>query len=472
MSETGALSFTEPPDFESPADSGQDNVYEVTIRASDGRNTGTLKVTVTVTDHNEGVEPTISTRRPPATYREKGTSAVYTFRASDPQRDTITWTLEGTDRGDFTIGRDTGVLTFRTSPDFETPADADRNNEYELAVVATDEEGNSDRLDFTITVTDHNEGVEPTISTRRPPATYRENGTSAVYTFRATDPQRGATITWRLEGADREDFTIGRDTGVLTFATSPDFETPDDADRNNEYELAVVATDDDGNTDRVDFTIAVTDVNEGPVIRPEGTETTSIPENTPDTQVLADYTATDPDNPQAAIDRWSAAGRDGGDFVISDLGELRFRSPPDYEQPADHNRDNVYEVTVRAYDGRVYGAHDEKVTVSPLNEAPVITTKSRTEFTLRENSTSIIHTYRATDQDEGDAITWSLEGPTEATSPSTTEWSTSACCRTSRTRRTRTGTTCTRSPWWRRTGLGCGTPSMPSSPSPTRPRGR
>ena len=43
----------------------------------------------------------------------------------------------------------------------------------------------SDRVDFAITVTDHNEGVEPTISTRRPPATYRENDTRTVYTFRA-----------------------------------------------------------------------------------------------------------------------------------------------------------------------------------------------------------------------------------------------------------------------------------------------
>ena len=415
MSETGALSFTNPPDYEQPADSGRDNMYEVTIRASDGRNTGTLDVTVTVTDHNEGQEPTISTRRPPSTYRENGTSAVYTFRATDPQRDTITWTLEGTDRGDFTLAPDTsgrGVLSFNSPPDFESPADADRDNVYDLAVVATDDDGNSDRVDFAIAVTDHNEGVEPTISTRRPPSTYRENDTRTVYTFRASDPQRD-TVTWSLSGADSGDFTITPDSsgrGVLAFDSPPDFESPEDEDRDNIYELAVVATDDDGNSDRVDFTITVTDVNEGPRITLEGTATASVPENTPDTKVLADYTATDPEDPTAKIFRWSTAGRDGGDFVISDLGELRFRSSPDYERPADSNRDNVYEVTVRAYDGRVYGAHDVTVTVAQVNEAPVITTKSRTEFTLRENFTAVLYTYRATDQDEDDAVTWSVEG--------------------------------------------------------------
>ena len=412
IDEGGALSFANPPDYERPADSGRDNMYEVTIRASDGRNMGTLDVTVTVTDHNEGVEPTISTRRPPATYRENDTRAVYTFRATDPQRDTIIWTLKGTDAADFTIGQDTGVLTFATSPDFESPADEDRDNTYELTVVAADPERNSDRVDFAVTVTDHNEGEEPTISTRRPPATYRENDTRTVYTFRATDPQRD-TIIWTLVGTDAGHFTITPDNsgrGVLAFSSPPDFESPADADKNNTYELTVVAADPERNSDRVDFTITVTDVNEGPVISVEGSETSSVPENTPDTRVLADYRATDPEDPTANIFRWSTTGRDGGDFVISDLGELRFRSSPDYERPADSDRDNLYEVTVRAYDGRIYGAHDVTVTVAQVNEAPVITTKSRTEFTLRENFTAVLYTYRATDQDEDDAVTWSVEG--------------------------------------------------------------
>ena len=413
IDERGALVFTNPPDFERPADSDRDNVYNVTVQARDAAfNTAGLDIVVTVTDHNEGQEPTISTRRPPATYRENGTSAVYTFRATDPQRGAITWTLEGTDRGDFTLTPDSsgrGVLSFNSPPDFENPDDADRNNEYELAVVATDDDGNSDRVDFAVTVTDHNEGVEPTISTRRPPATYRENDTRTVYTFRASDPQRD-TVTWSLSGADSGDFTIDRGTGVLAFSSPPDYENPEDSDRGNDYELTVIATDEDDHVDSLSFTITVTDVNEGPVITLEGTATTSVPENTPDTRVLADYTATDPEDPTANIFRWSTAGRDGGDFVISDLGELRFRSPPDYERPADSDRNNVYEVTVRAYDGRVYGAHDVTVTVTQVNEAPVITTKSRTEFTLRENFTAVLYTYRATDQDEDDAVTWSVEG--------------------------------------------------------------
>ena len=422
IDDQGRFSFREdsPPDFDDPDDADRDNAYNVTVQASDdASNSATLDVTVTVTDHNENVEPTISTRRPPSTYRENGTSAVYTFRASDPQSGTtITWSLTGTDAGDFGITSDSssrGVLAFASPPDFESPADSDRDNTYELAVVATDDEGNTDRVDFIITVTNHNEGVEPTISTRRPPSTYRENNASAVYTFRASDPQSGTTISWSLTGSDAGDFTITVDTsgrGVLTFNSVPDFESPVDSDRDNAYELVVVAADGDGNSDRVDFTITVTDVNEPPVVTLNGTATTTVPENTADTQLLARYTARDPENPTAGIYRWSTTGRDGGDFVVSALGELRFRSSPDFERPADSSRDNVYEVTVRASDGSYYGMPEDAltITVTQVNEAPVITTKSRTEFSLRENSTSTIYTYRATDQDDSDTIRWSVEG--------------------------------------------------------------
>ena len=45
------------PDYESPTDSGRDNVYEVTVAAKDDAfNSGTLDVVVTVTDQNEGPE--------------------------------------------------------------------------------------------------------------------------------------------------------------------------------------------------------------------------------------------------------------------------------------------------------------------------------------------------------------------------------------------------------------------------------
>ena len=60
----------------------------------------------------------------------------------------------------------------------------------------------------------------------------------------------------------------------------------------------------------------------------------------------------------------------------------------------DANRDNEYEVTVRASDGRHYGTYDVTVTVEAVNEAPEFRSGSRTSFTHRENGTSDLYTYR------------------------------------------------------------------------------
>ena len=49
----GELKFKKKPDYEKPTDADMDNVYEVTVQASDGKLTGMLKVKVTVTNENE-----------------------------------------------------------------------------------------------------------------------------------------------------------------------------------------------------------------------------------------------------------------------------------------------------------------------------------------------------------------------------------------------------------------------------------
>ena len=51
ISETGVLTFRNVPDYEDPADSDDDNVYEVTVEATDeDSETGRLEVEVTVTN--------------------------------------------------------------------------------------------------------------------------------------------------------------------------------------------------------------------------------------------------------------------------------------------------------------------------------------------------------------------------------------------------------------------------------------
>ena len=409
ISTGGELFFSSIPDHEQASDSDSDNVYEITVVASDGSNKGTLAVTVTVTDVNEGPEITgiqsLSFAENTATDR---VLASYTGRdPEDPTAEITRWSVTGRDGGDFSINED-GELTFRNPPDHERPADSGRDNVYEISVRASDGRVYGAH-DVTVTVEAVDEAPEFQRGSRAS-FSYRENGTSTLYTYRATDPE-GAEVAWSVGGTDGEDFTITTDSsgrGILSFKEAPDHDDPADDDRNNEYEVTVVATDQTGHATNLPVTVTVTDVNEGPVIADTGTNTAITVQENHD-QVLATYAATDPEDPGLKISRWSVTGRDGGDFSISEAGELTFRNPPDHERPADSNRNNVYEVTVRASDGRYYGTLNVTVTVLAVDEAPEFQRNTQDSFAYQENGTPAIYTYRATDP-EGSDVTWSLSG--------------------------------------------------------------
>ena len=55
ISNSGVLTFSSSPDYEDPTDSNTDNVYQLTVNASDSTVTVPLDVTVTVTDVDEGL---------------------------------------------------------------------------------------------------------------------------------------------------------------------------------------------------------------------------------------------------------------------------------------------------------------------------------------------------------------------------------------------------------------------------------
>ena len=83
-------------------------------------------------------------------------TGVTTVTATDPETDTVTFSITGgADQGKFSITSG-GALTFNTAPDFETPTDTEPNNSYIVTITATDNgAGNlTDTQTITVTVTD------------------------------------------------------------------------------------------------------------------------------------------------------------------------------------------------------------------------------------------------------------------------------------------------------------------------------
>ena len=82
----------------------------------------------------------------------------------------------------------------------------------------------------------------------------------------------GRTVTWSISGGfDAAEFTIGADSGELTFKTAPDFETPTDEGANNVYVVVVGATDSDTLSDTLVVLVTVTDVEDESTATPEPT---------------------------------------------------------------------------------------------------------------------------------------------------------------------------------------------------------
>ena len=77
--------------------------------------------------------------------------SAFTITATDADGDTLSYTIGGTDASLFSVSS-SGVVTFNTAPDYESPSDADTNNVYDLMASVSD--GSlSDSKDFMVTVT-------------------------------------------------------------------------------------------------------------------------------------------------------------------------------------------------------------------------------------------------------------------------------------------------------------------------------
>ena len=216
---------------------------------------------MTVSGTNLNVGPVVVGKAMP-TFFETNPRTVETYTATDPENDTITWSLSGPDASFFSIAD--GVLNFDSAGDYEDPRDAGRNNVYEVIIHASDG-SNSAVFHVTVVIGD----VDETPLVAGPTTINARGGTTAyVGRYGATDPE-GFVTSWEpLSGVDAQHFEFS-DAGDLSFTAVPDFDNPADTNGDNTYEVTVSASSDGDRgtrTGTLDVVVTVTDPNQ--VIRP------------------------------------------------------------------------------------------------------------------------------------------------------------------------------------------------------------
>ena len=431
---TVALSFEASPDFENPADSGGNNVYNVTVKVTDSRGrTDSVDVAVMVTNVEEDGVVTLSNRQP-----EVGVPIRAMLTDPDDGVRDVTWQwsaasadIVGAKSASYTpvsgdMGKElTATATYRDSATEDNQFTPDDESEDTVAGASEFTVKDTDSNNQAPVFPDQDDGTPGNQSDRATryvredaapnnPVVINKDGMNASISddpVAATDEvdndgNNGDVLTYTLTGPDAGSFTIdtindGSDSVVgqirVKTGTELDYETK------NTYTVTVVATDPSDASDTIIVTIMLRDVDEAPEIMKRGLAVSgdrSIRYAENDTADVATYMADGADSAGAA---WSLSGDDAGDFSISSGGVLTFRSSPNFESPSDQGGNNVYNVMVRATStsGTITATRNVTVTVTNEDEGGTVTLSSN-QATVGDELTAVV-----TDIDGGViSVTW------------------------------------------------------------------
>ena len=304
----------------------------------------------------------------------------------------------GPDSGDFAISGNT--LSFTGSANYEAASDLNKDGVYEVYVTTSSGTASSTQTIY-IRVTDVAEA--PSISTAAISNT--PENSSAVATISASDEDRNSVLTYSLvDSAGSKDealLSIDSAIGTVTFVTAPNFESPSDLNADNTVDFTVMVSDGALST-QSDYTFSITNVNEAPTI-----STASIANKAEGITALGTISASDPDSGSSlSFSLVNSEGlKDEGLLSIdSSSGSITFAVAPNYESPSDIGLNNTIEFSVKVSDGSLSATQSYSLSITNVNEAPIISSAS---FSIAEQSTAV-GSISASDPDASTTLTFSL----------------------------------------------------------------
>ena len=259
---TGALTFTNAPNYENPGCGSGDNSNscKVILKVSDGDANNDDTITVNVNVQDVGLDIT-SGQTGSITESADNGDAVMTVEVTGDTGGGIFITINGGNGDGIFAVSNAGALTIASN----TNLDYDTTSQYTLTLVASDLNSQFDLQTVTINIIDVND-EQPVFTSSATPS-INENVRNVV-TLTSTDADSGDSATYAVRtaaqdgnSADAALFEVND--GVLRFtAAGANYESAADAGGNNEYVVVVRATDNGGNTRDQTVTITINDVND------------------------------------------------------------------------------------------------------------------------------------------------------------------------------------------------------------------
>ncbi len=236
-------------------------------------------------------------------------------------------------------------------------------------------------------------------------------GQTEVATFVATEKNVKQIITYEIEGKDAEFFRIDGSSGKLTFIEKPDFERPLDSNRDNIYELTIIAQDNGKPIAKSKENIKVEVKNvDLKIISNEGKPEVKIDLD----EDLKEITTIMVENPEGVELKYSLAPKgDYNFFELDDKQMLKFKINTRVTEPKDLNKDNIYEVEVVVSDNlNLEKEARQKIIVKVLeveviNLPPKLIIDQETSPIQIDNQDLFVYKIKATDPD-GNKLRFSL----------------------------------------------------------------
>ena len=339
------------------------NSYTATVTASDGANTATHDVTISVTDVDE----------PP------DTPAAPTVTGASATSVSVSWTAPANtgrpDISDYDVQFRVSGATAWSSHSFTgagtstTISSLTPSTTYQVQVMAKNNEGNSGW-----SATGSGATNDPTITISGGSAV--TEGTAAAFTVTA-DAAPGANLTVNLTVSDASgsDFVASADEGSNTItitagATSSSYSVTTQADRKDEPNGSVTVQVASGAGYSVgtasSASVTVNDDDHTPVFTSQPT-TASVAENSADDTAVATITATDADTDDTISYSLDAASDKVFD-INSSTGAITVQV--DAGSTLDHEDTSSYTATVTASDGANTATHGVTISVTDELEPP------------------------------------------------------------------------------------------------------
>lgn len=328
-------------DYENPEDVNADNVYEVSITATDNDgNADSEEWTVSINNQTEPASFEIDSIHDVILDENLAYTSV-TPTITGSTQGAIVYSLGGDDAEDFTVDAATGIVSM-IPRDYENPVDNNSDNVYEITLILTDQDWNSDSENWIVTINNKIEtaslGIEPIAD-----VSIEENLDFTGVTPEITGYPIGA-LTYTLGGSDAELFTIDPATGIVSL-TARDFETPEDANNDNVYEVSIIANDEDGNAATESWTVTIYNIIETASFTLASINDTTIDENMAYVSLTPVVSGTSNGDITFLL-----SGPDAADFTVDPVSGVVSMEARNFELPVDQNLDNVYEVTLIARD--------------------------------------------------------------------------------------------------------------------------